>query len=208
MEVVRASPCPSPAITSPLRELREVGSQVWSFIESQCWDTETGDIHSQNITFWLRTLLQQNSDLVEVVAKLEKDAQARVEILEHKLEKTVLTSTTFTDGLEDLHERLKDESEDKCLLEEAITDLESKLQRTMEDNKASELLVDALSDKNTELENINSRLKANMSVLEEDNQNLKEYIDNLRSDIDNLLKLSARARDSGVWDPHDLSEYK
>ena len=202
MEVVRASP----VVSSPLRDLREVGSQVWSFIESQCWDTETGHIHSQNITFWLRTLLQQNSDLVEVVAKLEKDAQARVEILEHKLEKTVLTSTTFTDGLEDLHDRLKDESEDKCLLEEAITDLESKLQRTMEDNKASELLVDALSDKNTELENINSRLKANMSVLEEDNQNLKEYIDNLRSDIDNLLKLSARARDSGVWDPHDLSE--
>ena len=201
MEVVTASP-----LTSPLRELREVGSQVWSFIESQCWDSETGDINTQNITFWLRTLLQQNSDLVEVVAKLERDAQARVDILETKLEKTVLTSASFTDGLEDLHDRLKDESEDKCLLEEAITDLESKLQRTMEDNKASELLVDALSDKNTELENINSRLKANMSVLEEDNQNLKEYIENLRSDIDNLLKLSARARDSGVWDPHDLSE--
>ena len=121
-------------------------------------------------------------------------------------EYVLLTSSSFTDGLEDLHHRLKDESEDKSLLEGAITDLESKLERTMEDNKASELLVDALSDKNTELENINSRLKANMSVLEEDNQNLKEYIDNLRSDIDNLLKLSARARDSGVWDPHDLSE--
>ena len=206
MEVVRGSDSPGNNITSPLRELREVGSQVWTFIESQCWDTETGDIHTQNITFWLRTLLQQNSDLVEVVAKLEKDAQARVEILENKLDKTVLSSTSFTDGLEDLHDRLKDESEDKCLLEEAITDLESKLQRTMEDNKASELLVDALSDKNSELEDINSRLKANMSVLEEDNQNLKEYIENLRSDIDNLLKLSARARDSGVWDPHDLSE--
>ena len=206
MEVVNVSPSPTTPLTSPLRELREVGSQVWSFIESQCWDTETGDVHSQNITFWLRTLLQQNSDLVEVVAKLERDAQARVEILGNKLEKTVLTSTTFTDGLEDLHDRLKDESEDKCLLEEAITDLESKLQRTMEDNKASELLVDALSDKSAELETLNSRLKANMSVLEEDNQNLKEYIDNLRSDIDNLLKLSARARDSGVWDPHDLSE--
>lgn len=204
--MVRGSDSPGNNITSPLRELREVGSQVWTFIESQCWDTETGDIHTQNITFWLRTLLQQNSDLVEVVAKLEKDAQARVEILENKLDKTVLSSTSFTDGLEDLHDRLKDESEDKCLLEEAITDLESKLQRTMEDNKASELLVDALSDKNSELEDINSRLKANMSVLEEDNQNLKEYIENLRSDIDNLLKLSARARDSGVWDPHDLSE--
>ena len=206
MEVVRGSDSPGNNITSPLRELREVGSQVWTFIESQCWDTETGDIHTQNITFWLRTLLQQNSDLVEVVARLEKDAQKRVEILENKLEKTVLTSASFTDGLEDLHLRLSDESEDKCLLEEAITDLESKLQKTMEDNKASELLVDALSDKNSELENINERLKENMSVLEEDNQNLKDYIDNLRSDIDNLLKLSARARDSGVWDPHDLSE--
>ena len=203
MEVINSSPSPPSSSTSG--ELRDMGSQVWTFIESQCWDTETGDIHTQNITFWLRTLLQQNSDLVEVVARLEKDAQKRVEILENKLEKTVLTSASFTDGLEDLHLRLSDESEDKCLLEEAITDLESKLQKTMEDNKASELLVDALSDKNSELENINERLKENMSVLEEDNQNLKDYIDNLRSDIDNLLKLSARARDSGVWDPHDLN---
>ena len=77
MEVVRGSDSPGNNITSPLRELREVGSQVWTFIESQCWDTETGDIHTQNITFWLRTLLQQNSDLVEVVAKLERDAQAQ-----------------------------------------------------------------------------------------------------------------------------------
>ena len=92
MEVVNVSPSPTTPLTSPLRELREVGSQVWSFIESQCWDTETGDVHSQNITFWLRTLLQQNSDLVEVVAKLERDAQARVEILGNKLEKTILTT--------------------------------------------------------------------------------------------------------------------
>ena len=44
-----------------------------------------------------------------------------------------------------------------------------------------------------------------MAVVEEDNTHLKEYVENLRSDIDSLLKLSARARDSGVWDPHDLS---
>ena len=28
-------------------------------------------VDTANVTFWLRTLLQQNSDLVEVVAKLE-----------------------------------------------------------------------------------------------------------------------------------------
>ena len=80
MEVLSSSPSPPSSAVSG--ELREVGSQVWTFIESQCWDSESGDINTQNITFWLRTLLQQNSDLVEVVAKLEKDAQARVEILE------------------------------------------------------------------------------------------------------------------------------
>ena len=30
-----------------------------------------GIVDTANVTFWLRTLLQQNSDLVEVVAKLE-----------------------------------------------------------------------------------------------------------------------------------------
>ena len=104
-----------------------------------------------------------------------------------------------------MKQKVKEDAEDKVLMEEAIGELEYKLERSKEDNKASELLVDALSDKNKELEAINERLKENMTVLEEDNQNLKEYIENLRSDIDNLLKLSARARDSGVWDPHDLN---
>ena len=54
------------------------------------------------------------------------------------------------------------------------------------------------------MEAVNERLRENMAVIEEDNGNLKEYIENLRSDIDSLLRLSARARDSGVWDPHDL----
>ena len=34
-------------------------------------DTKDGMVDTANVTFWLRTLLQQNSDLVEVVAKLE-----------------------------------------------------------------------------------------------------------------------------------------
>ena len=55
------------------------------------------------------------------------------------------------------------------------------------------------------LQAVNTRLRENMAVVEEDNTHLKEYVENLRSDIDSLLKLSARARDSGVWDPHDLS---
>ena len=33
--------------------------------------TSEGIVDTANVTFWLRTLLQQNSDLVEVVAKLE-----------------------------------------------------------------------------------------------------------------------------------------
>merc|ERR1712117_839049 len=69
-------------------ELGEVSKQVWTFVESQCWDADTGHVNTQNITFWLRTLLQQNSDLVEVVAKLERDARDRVTILEEKLNKT------------------------------------------------------------------------------------------------------------------------
>ena len=173
-------------------------------MESQCWDAETGAISTNNISFWLRTLLQQNSDLVEVVARLERDAGDRVSMLEDKLDKTASVSKNFTGGLEDLTLRVKEEAEDKVLLEEAIGELEVKLQRSEEDNKASELLVDALSDKNRELEGVNERLRENMAVIEEDNGDLKDYIENLRSDIDSLLKLSARARDSGVWDPHDL----
>ena len=44
-----------------------------------------------------------------------------------------------------------------------------------------------------------------VAFLEQDNRNLKEYTENLRVDIDSLLRLSCRARDTGVWDPHDLS---
>ena len=139
------------------------------------------------------------------MARLERDARDRVVLLEEKLDKTAASSADFTGGLEELRQKVKEEAEDKVMLEEAIGDLETKLQKSEEDNKASELLVDALSDKNKELEAINDRLKENMVILEEDNNNLKEYIENLRSDIDNLLKLSSRARDSGVWDPHDLS---
>ena len=33
---------------------------------------------------------------------------------------------------------------------------------------------------------------------------MKDYTENLRNDIEALLKLSSRARDTGVWDPHGL----
>lgn len=184
-----------------MSKLGEVSQQVWTFVESQCFDSESGDINSNNVTFWLRTLLQQNSDLVEMVAKLEKTAKEKSELDNRRRE----GSGDFTERLEELQQKVKEEADDKVMLEEAIGELEMKLQRSEEDNKASELLVDALSDKNRELEAINDRLKENMNVVEEDNQNLKEYVDNLRSDIDNLLKLTSRARDHGVWDPHDLS---
>jgi len=62
----------------------EVARQVWDFVEAQCFpgrpegtmvegtvSTSEGIVDTANVTFWLRTLLQQNSDLVEVVAKLE-----------------------------------------------------------------------------------------------------------------------------------------
>ena len=133
-----------------------------------------------------------------MVARLERDARDRVQLLEDKLGKT-------SEVREELTSSLQARAEDRAVMEEAIGELEARLQTSMEDNKASELLVDALSDKNKELEAVNTRLRENMAVVEEDNTNLKEYVENLRSDIDSLLKLSARARDSGVWDPHDLS---
>ena len=37
-----------------------------------------GIVDTANVTFWLRTLLQQNSDLVEVVAKLEAGSRCFV----------------------------------------------------------------------------------------------------------------------------------
>jgi len=186
------------------QELTDMSTQVWEFVESQCFNSD-GNIHQQNITFWLRTLLQQNSDLVEVVAKLEKESKERVQLLESKLNKTANSASDLNGGLVELQKKLKEETDDKILLEEAIAELELKLKESVEDNKASELLVDALTDKNKELEEINEKLQENMSIIEEDNQNLKDYTENLRSDIDSLLKLSSRARDSGIWDPHDLN---
>merc|ERR1719483_34707 len=186
------------------QELTDMSTQVWEFVESQCFNSD-GDIHQQNITFWLRTLLQQNSDLVEVVAKLEKESKERVQLLEKKLNKTATSAADLNGGLVEIHKKLKEEADDKILLEEAISELEEKLKESIEDNKASEMLVDALTDKTKELEQINDKLQENMSVVEEDNQNLKDYTENLRSDIDSLLKLSSRARDSGIWDPHDLN---
>merc|ERR1712106_658804 len=186
------------------QELTDMSTQVWEFVESQCFNSD-GDIHQQNITVWLRTLLQQNSDLVEVVAKLEKESKERVQLLESKLNKTATSAADLNGGLVEIQKRLQDETDDRLLLEEAITELELKLKESVEDNKASEMLVDALTDKNKELDQISDKLQENMSVVEEDNQNLKDYTENLRSDIDSLLKLSSRARDSGIWDPHDLN---
>ena len=52
----------------------------------------------------------------------------------------------FAESLEELRRQVKEEAEDKVMLEEAIGELEMKLMRSEEDNKASELLVDALTD--------------------------------------------------------------
>merc|ERR1719410_2692016 len=143
-----ASPAASsPVMTSPgAGELGEVSAQVWSFVESQCWDADTGAVNTATISFWLRTLLQQNSDLVEVVARLERDARDRVQLLEDKLGRTGEVREELTGSLQ------QQRVEDKAVMEEAIAELEARLQTSMEDNKASELLVDALSDKNKELE--------------------------------------------------------
>ena len=40
-------------------------------MEGMVSSSEGTMVDTANVTFWLRTLLQQNSDLVEVVAKLE-----------------------------------------------------------------------------------------------------------------------------------------
>merc|ERR1719410_610296 len=106
-----ASPAASsPVMTSPGGgELGEVSAQVWSFVESQCWDADTGAVNTATISFWLRTLLQQNSDLVEVVARLERDARDRVVLLEEKLDKTAASSADFTGGLEELRQKVKEE---------------------------------------------------------------------------------------------------
>ena len=52
------------AVTSPLITVINAATMITINIFNLKVDTA-------NVTFWLRTLLQQNSDLVEVVAKLE-----------------------------------------------------------------------------------------------------------------------------------------
>ena len=94
------------------QELTDMSTQVWEFVESQCFNSE-GDIHQQNITFWLRTLLQQNSDLVEVVAKLEKESKERVHLLESKLNKTANSAADLNGGLVEIR---KPQQKDLLLL--------------------------------------------------------------------------------------------
>ena len=53
-------------------------------------------VDTANVTFWLRTLLQQNSDLVEVVAKLE--AGTRYFTRHFKWRKCFETVTLFFKG--------------------------------------------------------------------------------------------------------------
>ena len=81
-----------------------------------------------------------------MVARLERDARDRVQLLEDKLGRTGEVREELTGSLQ------QQRAEDRAVMEEAIAELETRLQTSMEDNKASELLVDALSDKNKELE--------------------------------------------------------
>ena len=81
-----------------------------------------------------------------MVARLERDARDRVQLLEDKLGRTGEVREELTGSLQ------QQRAEDRAVMEEAISELEARLQTSMEDNKASELLVDALSDKNKELE--------------------------------------------------------
>ena len=97
---------------------------------------------------------------------------------------------------------MREEGEDHMA---RIAELEARLAESRGDNRASELLVDVLGDRVKEGERRGEELKQEVAALEEDNRGLREYTENLRSDIESLLKLSCRARDTGVWDPHDLS---
>ena len=103
---------------------------------------------------------------------------------------------------EEREEREKREERER---EERVNELEARLKQSDGDNKASELLCEVLTDRVKEGERKEEELQQEVAFLEEDNRNLKEYTENLRSDIDSLLKLSCRARDTGVWDPHDLN---
>ena len=54
------------------------------------------------------------------------------------------------------------------------------------------------------MQETNNELENKISIVEEINKDLKDYTENLIRDIESLLKLSSRARDSGIWDPSDL----
>ena len=77
MEVALKSPSPGllPRPDSDHEQPPDVSRQVWDFVESQCFVPGSNSVDTANVTFWLRTLLQQNSDLVEVVAKLEEQSR-------------------------------------------------------------------------------------------------------------------------------------
>ena len=62
-------------------------------MEGMVSSSEGTMVDTANVTFWLRTLLQQNSDLVEVVAKLE--AGTRYFTRHFKREKGFETITLF-----------------------------------------------------------------------------------------------------------------
>jgi len=202
MEMITHSP--SPAIEREKGDKLDLTKQVWEFVESQCF-TEEGEVHHQNVAFWLRTLLQQNSDLVEVVAKVERESKDRVSLLESKLNQTSKSASDVTGGLEHFHNKIREDEEYKQLMEDTIKELEIKLKDCVEDNHAADLLVDSIVLRNKDLEDSNKDLELKIEHLEEENTNLREYTDNLRNDIDSLLKLASRARDTGVWDPHDLN---
>merc|ERR1712106_979697 len=136
------------------QELTDMSTQVWEFVESQCFNSD-GDIHQQNITFWLRTLLQQNSDLVEVVAKVERESKERVSLLESKLNQTSKSASDVTGGLEHFHNKIREDEEYKQLMEDTIKELEIKLKDCVEDNRAADLLVDSIVLKNKDLEDSN-----------------------------------------------------
>ena len=148
MEMMLHSPSPAGAMRTGEQE--DLSKQVWEFVESQCF-TEGGEVHHQNVAFWLRTLLQQNSDLVEVVAKLERESNDRVSLLESKLNKTSKSASDLTGGLADLNTKIKEDEEYKQLMEDTIKELETKLKDCAEDNHASELLVDSVVLNNNEL---------------------------------------------------------
>jgi hypothetical protein len=88
---------------------------------------------------------------------------------------------------------------------ERLVELEARLAESQGDGRASGRRVDVLTDRLREGEEREETLRRELACLEEDGRGLQEYTENLRSDIDSLLLLSFRARDTGLWDPHDLN---